>query len=327
MTFAEPLWGLLALLPLAAFAAWRRRAAPPRVTFPLPIPRAARRFRPDALLVLLRVAALALLAAALARPQESFRQLQRHVSGLEIVLVLDLSRSMEIEDLGARPRIDIARETIGEFIRGRKDDRIGFVVFAGEPLTLVPPTLDYGLLLRSVKDAEIGVLKDGTGIGDGLSLAVSHLRRSEAKSRVIVLLTDGDNNIGQVDPATAGEMAAGYGIRVYTIAIGREGRVKLPIRNQGVFGNIVTTYQWFDNALNPTLLRQIAQRTDGKFYRVTEEGALAEVFREIDRLEKTDMKSNERVRHEERFAAVLLAGLILLGLELLLARGLWRPAL
>src|SRR5690606_22184535 len=123
------------------------------------------------------------------------------------------------------------------------------------------------------------------------SLAISRLKDSQARSRVIILLTDGDNNVGQIDPATAGELAAGYGIRVYTIAIGREGRVRLPIHRKGVFGNTITTYQYFDNALNPDLLSRIADLTRGKFYRVTDAATLGSVFKEIDALEKSEMKA------------------------------------
>jgi Ca-activated chloride channel family protein len=242
------------------------------------------------------------------------------------MMVMDVSASMNIEDLSDRPRLDLAKETMESFIKGRNNDRIGFLIFSGEPLTLAPPTLDYGLVLKALHDAKIGVLKDGTGIGDGLSLAVNRLRNSKAKSRVVILLTDGDNNVGQVDPATAGELAAGYGIRVYTIAIGREGRVRLPIRTQGVFGNTVTTYQYFDNALNPEILMKIAELTKGKFYRVTDGGALDSVFKEIDGLERTKIESKNDVRYEEHFQSPLLLGLLILFMELLLSRTLWRFA-
>jgi Ca-activated chloride channel family protein len=261
---------------------------------------------------------------ALARPQSSFRQTERTTSGIDILMVMDVSASMNIEDLGERSRLDIAKETMESFIQGRQNDRIGFVIFSGEPVTLAPPTLDYGLLLRALRQATTGVLKDGTAIGDGLSLAVSHLRSSKAKSRVVILLTDGDNNLGQVDPATAGELAAGYGIRVYTIAIGREGRVKMPIRHQGIFGNNFTTYQWFDNALDPELLKLIANTTHGKFYRVTDESALGSVFKEIDQLEKSDVKSKEKVHYDEAFQKPLKLGVLILFLEQVLERVWWR---
>lgn len=272
----------------------------------------------------IRYIGFVLLIVALARPQASFRQTERTVSGVDIMMLLDMSASMNIEDLAERSRIDIAKETIENFIKGRQNDRIGFVIFSGEPFTLAPPTLDYGLVLKALRDAKIGVLRDGTAIGDGLSLAVGHLRSSKAKSRIVILLTDGDNNIGQVDPATAGDLAAGYGIKVYTIAIGREGRVKMPIKTQGIFGNAITTYQYFENALNPELLQQIAKQTAGRFYRVTDADALPSVFQEIDQLEKTEIKSNERIRYEEEYEKPLKIGLFVLILEQILALGWWR---
>ena len=318
---------MLAWIPIAlAYRFWVRRNTPPAIPFPLPVEERAASRNPLAYLTALRLAALALIFLALARPQASFKQTERTVSGIDIMMVMDVSASMNIEDLADRSRFEVAKDTMESFIKGRENDRIGFLIFSGEPLTLAPPTLDYGLVLRSLRDARIGVLKDGTGIGDGLSLAVNRLRNSTAKSRVIILLTDGDNNVGQVDPATAGDLAAGYGIRVYTIAIGREGRVKLPIRTQGAFGNVTTSYQYFDNALNPELLQRIAALTRGKFYRVTDESALNSVFKEIDQLEKTDVKTHERVRYEERFHRPLLLGILLLALEFVLARTVWRFA-
>ncbi len=314
-------WGFLLLLGLVPLFHrwWRARNRPARVVFPLALPKSAAGRDPVLPLLLLRYLALALLLLALARPQTSYRKTERNVSGIDIMMVMDFSASMNIEDLGERSRIALAKEVMEKFIQNRANDRIGFIAFSGEPVTLAPPTLDYGLVQKAVRDWEIGNLKDGTAIGDGLSLAVNRLRTSKARSRVVVLLTDGDNNVGQVDPATAGDLAAGYGIRVYTIAIGREGRVRMPIRRQGAFGNAVTTYQWFDNALNPELLRQIAEQTHGRFYRVTDEGALSRVFAEIDQLEKTEVKTTEKVRYEESFQPALKAGLGLLLVALLLS--------
>jgi Ca-activated chloride channel homolog len=318
-----PFLFLIFLIPLFHWL-WMKKATPSRVIYSLPIPKSLARGNPIKYLMIIKYVAFAFLAIALARPQSSFKQTQRTVSGVDIVVVMDVSASMNIEDLADRSRFEIAKEMIENFVKGRQNDRVGFVVFSGEPLTLAPPTLDYGLLIRSIKDAAIGVLKDGTGIGDGLALAVSHLRNSTAKSRTIVLLTDGDNNVGQVDPGTAGELAAGYGIKVYTIAIGREGRVKMPIRHKGVFGNTVTTYQWFENALNPELLKYIADVTHGKFYRVTEENALSKVFSEIDKMEKSEVKSTEKVRYDEQFDKPLTVGMVLLFVEQVLSRFWWR---
>jgi Ca-activated chloride channel family protein len=320
---AWPFLLLLLLIPLL-HRWWVNRNKPARVVYSLPIPKAIGASSPLRILFGLKYLALALMVLALARPQASYKQTERIVSGVEIMLVLDVSASMQIEDLGDRSRIDIAKETMQNFIKGRENDRIGFLMFSGEPLTLSPPTLDYGLLLRSVGEADTGILKDGTAIGDGLALAVGHLRDSKAKSKVIILMTDGDNNLGQVDPATAGKLAAGYGIRCYTIAIGREGRVKMPIRQKGVFGNTITTYQWFDNALNPELLQQIAQETNGRFFRVTDESTLTSVFKEIDQLEKSDIKTNEKIKYEELYEKPLKLGLVATIIEEVLARGWWR---
>jgi len=313
----------LLLLPLL-HQWWAKRNRPPRVHFSLPIPTALSLKNPLKILLIMKYVGLVFLIFALARPQSSFNQVERTTSGIDITLILDVSASMNIEDLAERSRLDVAKDTLESFIRGRDSDRIGFVIFSGEPLTMAPPTLDYGLLLNALKQASTGVLKDGTAIGDGLALAVNHLRSSKAKSRVIILLTDGDNNVGQVDPATAGELAAGYGIKVYTIAIGREGRVKMPIRHKSVFGNAITTYQWFDNALNPELLQQISKLTHGKFYRVTDESTLDSVFKEIDQLEKSDVKKKEKVRYNEKYEWPLKLGLLILLMEQLLARGWWR---
>jgi Ca-activated chloride channel family protein len=320
---AWPFLLLLLLIPLL-HRWWMRRNRPAKVAFPLAIPKNIATANPLRLLLAIKYVGLALCVFALARPQNSYKQTERTVSGIDIMLVLDVSASMNIEDLAERSRIDIAKDMMEGFVKGRQNDRIGFVMFSGEPLTMAPPTLDYGLVLKAIGDASIGVLKDGTAIGDGLALAVGHLRESKAKSRIVVLLTDGDNNLGQVDPATAGELAAGYGIRVYTIAIGREGRVKMPIRHKGVFGNTVTTYQWFDNALNPELLQHISQITNAKHYRVTDAGTLEKVFSEIDQLEKTEVKSKENVRYEEAFQKPLKLGVFALAAEQILARGWWR---
>lgn len=319
MRFESPLILLaLALAPLL-YLLIRKREKPVTVNFPFSIPDSVATRDPSRILLGLRLAAIAIAIVAFARPQNRFQSLDRTVSGVDIVLVMDVSASMNIEDLGDRSRFEIAKDTLTSFVRARQNDRIGFLIFSGEPLALVPPTLDYGVVLKAIRDTEIGLLKDGTAIGDGLAVAVGHLRNSTAKSRIIILLTDGDNNVGQLDPGTSGELAAGYGIKVYTIAIGREGRVKLPIRQKTPFGNTITTYQWMNNALNPQLLEEIAKLTGAKFYRVTEEDSLTKVFKEIDRLEKTEIKTHEKIRYEEDFQKPLFMALLVLMLELVLA--------
>ncbi len=314
---------LLALLIPLLHRWWRKRNRPAAIRFPIAVSREVSRASSRRFFQLIKYVGLIFFITALARPQSSNRQVERKVNGLDIMMVMDVSASMNIEDLSERSRFDIAKDTMEAFIKGRQNDRIGFLIFSGEPLTLAPPTLDYGLVMKALRDARIGVLKDGTGIGDGLSLAVNRLKNSPAKTRVIILLTDGDNNVGQVDPATAGELAAGYDIRVYTIAIGREGRVRMPVRTKSVFGRDIVNYQYFENALNPALLQQIAESTNGKFYRVTDEQALDSVFKEIDQLEKTDLKTTEKIRYDEKFQTPLLLGLFLVLLEFLTALLSW----
>ncbi len=324
MKFAQVvLLALILLIPIF-HRFWRSRSQPARIRFSVPIPMEVRRFDPTKILLYVRYLAIIFLITGLARPQESYRQSQRQVSGIDLMIVMDISASMNIEDLAEESRMTTAKRVVEDFIKRRTDDRLGFVIFSGEPLTLVPPTLDYGLILRELRQVESGSLKDGTAIGDGLTVGVNRMKNSKAKSRVIILLTDGENNVGQIDPLTAGDLAAGFGIKVYTIAIGKEGRVRMPIRRKGMLGETVTTYQWFDNQLNPELLKQIATMTDGKFYRVRDKATFENVFSDIDRLEKSDVKTNEKVRYDELFAKPLLGALILLALEIILARLWWR---
>lgn len=296
----------------------------PRVIFSIGIKKEFSLRDPALFLLALRYLSLISLIVALARPQTSYRQTERIVSGVDIMLVMDVSASMRAEDLGDTSRIEVAKQTMSRFLDGRVNDRIGFTIFSGEPISLVPPTLDYLLVKKAIRDAEIGILKDGTAIGDGLALAVNRLKDSKAKTRVIVLLTDGDNNVGQVGPADAGELAAGYGIRVYTIAIGREGKVKIPITQRGAFGNTITRYQYQDNALNTELLELIAKTTNGRFYRVQDLQTLENVFAEIDQLEKTEVKSNTKVKYDEVFDRPLKVALVLLMVEQFLGKFWWR---
>jgi len=303
---------------------WLKRNEPAKVIFPIPVTKKLKSTNPLKWLFIVKYIGFVFLIIALARPQASYRQFERKVSGLDIVMVLDVSASMNIEDLADRSRLEVAKDTVRDFIRGRESDRIGLISFSGEPFTLAPPTLDYGLLIKAIRDVRIGVLKDGTAIGDGLSLAVNRLKDSKSKSKVVILLTDGDNNVGQIDPATAGDLAQGYGVKVYTIAIGREGRVKMPIKHRTALGNVVTSYQWFNNALNPELLKHIAKITDGKFYRATDAKTLQKVFSEINQLEKTEVQAVEKVRYQEKFEQPLKLGAFFLFLEKILATGWWR---
>ena len=253
----------------------------------------------------------ALMVIALARPQMSFQKVKKSVEGIDIMIVQDLSASMRIEDFRDMNRIDTAKQILRGFIEGRPNDRIGFQGFSGEAVTLVPPTLDHALVLQALKNIDIGDLRDGTAIGDALATAVSRLKESTAKSRIIVLVTDGDSNVGSVDPMTGGELAKGYGIRVYSVAIGREGRVAMPFVTKNIFGHTEKTYQYFDNSINPELLKQISALTGGKFYRV--EGdvkVFRDVFVDIDQLERSKVETTEQVKYEEKFMKFAIFGML-----------------
>lgn len=261
--------------------------------------------------VLLYGIAGAMFTLAIARPQLSYQKVKKSIEGIDIMIVQDLSASMRIEDFRDQNRIEVSKGILRGFIEGRPNDRIGFQGFSGEAVTLVPPTLDHALVLQALRNIEIGDLKDGTAIGDALATAVARLKESTAKSRVIILVTDGDSNVGAVDPLTGGELAKGYGIRVYSVAIGREGRVAMPFVQKDVFGRQVKTYQYFDNSINPELLRQISAMTGGKFYRVHDDIKMfQDVFKDIDQLERTKVETTEQVKYDERFMKFVLVGML-----------------
>ena len=322
-------WGflfLLAIFPLFHFY-FNGRNRPARVTVPFSLAGAPKGSDFARRLLFLKYLGLVLLIIAMARPQSSHSQIERSSSGIDIMLVQDVSMSMEIEDMGERSRFEIAKDMLTNFVKGRGSDRIGFITFAGEAITHAPPTLDYGLLLKSIRDVELGILKDGTAIGDGLSIAINRLRNSTAKSRIIILLTDGDNNIGQIDPRTAGELALGYGIKVYSIAIGTEGEVRMPIRSKDAFGRLMPPrYVTMNSTINPELIKNIAEASGGKFYRVQDEKTLQRVFEDIDRLEKSEVKTTQKIRFTDRFQLPLQLGVLILLLAQLVSQGWWRLA-
>jgi Ca-activated chloride channel homolog len=275
--------------------------------------------------LLVQVMGFAFLIFALARPQTSSSQVRRVAEGVDIVVALDVSKSMTIEDVGidGRNRLDMAKDTVKAFIKGRQDDRIGFVMFSGESVTLCPITLDYGFLIDCVEQAEVDLLKDGTAIGNALATSTNRLRNSTAKSRVIILITDGDNNMGAIAPLTAGELAAGYGIKVYSIAIGTEGNVRMP-EEANVLGFRRRVYTQVSSSINPELLQKISTATGGKFFRAQDDGSLGQVFAEINKLERTKVETKDRVLWEEWFQVFLLIGFSLVALDFILRRTLFR---
>lgn len=265
------------------------------------------------ILFAIEMCALALLIIALARPQSSSKSQKINVEGIDIILTIDLSSSMLAQDL--KPdRLEAAKNISADFVKGRPEDRMGLVVFASETFTQVPLTTDHGMLLNMMKELKCGMLEDGTAIGDGLASSVSRLKDSEAISKVVILLTDGDNNAGSIDPATAAEMAKIFGIRVYTIGVGTRGTAPYPV--QTPFGGI--QYQQIPVTINESLLQQIADETGGKYYRATSNEKLEQIYDEIDQLERSKIEINEFTRVHEEFLPFLLTGLALLLLGFLL---------
>jgi Ca-activated chloride channel family protein len=274
---------------------------------------------------ILRSLGFTLLFVALARPQTSSSEVRRTSEGIDIVIALDVSKSMSIEDTGqeGQNRLDLAKKTVKAFISGRHDDRIGFLMFSGEAITLCPPTLDYQVLLDSVDTANMDQLRDGTAIGDAIATSANRLKESNAKSRVIILITDGDNNMGSIAPLTAGEIAAGYGLKVYSIALGTEGEVRFPV-TQNIFGFQRKTYQITSSTINPSLIEKIAKETGGKFYRAQDGNSLNDVFSDINKLERNKVETKDRVLWEEHFQIFLLFALIFLLLDLISRQTIYR---
>jgi Ca-activated chloride channel homolog len=318
----QALW-LLVLVPL--LAAWpvieRRRRAVLRFPAMAQLGAQGRGWRPYFLWLLpaLRVTAFVLAVVALARPQERDARLQDlSVEGIDIMICMDLSSSMEAADFRPGNRITVAREVLTEFISGRANDRIGLVVFAGEAYTQAPLTLDYGVLKEVVKQLRTRVLEDGTAIGDAVATALNRLRDSDAKSRVVVLITDGDNNAGRVSPLDAADAAKALGIPVYTILVGKGGKVPFPA-GQDLFGN--TAWREVDIPINPELLEKMSARTGGESYRATDRDSLKSgLTKVLDSLERSKLlEGGASATWRERFHEPLLLATLLLALELLLA--------
>ncbi len=259
-----------------------------------------------------RMLAIGLLILALARPQTNMNRQDISVEGIDIILATDISSTMLAEDL--RPnRLEAAKEVAVEFINGRPDDRIGLVVFSGESFTQCPLTSNHALLINLYKDISFGMIDDGTAIGDGLATAVNRLKESKAKSKVIILLTDGINNMGSIDPQSAAEIAELYGIRIYTIGVGTMGTALVPVRTP-----VGMQYQRMEVQIDEVLLRKISALTNGKYFRATNKQKLQEVYKEIDRLEKSKIDVTEFSRKKEEFLPFVILALILLSLEFII---------
>jgi Ca-activated chloride channel family protein len=310
------LW-LLLLLP--AWWLWRRRQAPDAIVFSrtgvlAKGPRAGQLIA--RLIFILRNVALVALILALARPRTGARVENVTTSGINIVLAVDLSSSMLAEDFRPSNRLEVAKTKVKQFILARQSDRIGVVAFAGEALTQVPLTTDYNVLLKAVDNLEAGQLEDGTAIGTGIATAANRLRDAPGKSRVIILMTDGVNNRGDVDPLSAAKAAAVYGVKIYGIGVGTEGYAPVPV-GRDVFG------LKFENQkveIDEALLRQIAALSGGRYFRARDAASLGAVYSQIDRLERAPLQSRSYVRYTELYRwFVGLALLALLGELALLA--------
>jgi Ca-activated chloride channel homolog len=315
MSLARPWFLLLLLLPLAWWW-WRRRQRPPATPYSdLRLVNLVKEADWLARLpVACRLLAFTAWVMAAAGPRLGGSQVEVKKEGIAIVIAVDISSSMLAEDFSPSNRMEVAKQQAAAFIKGRSADRIGVVAFAGEALTQVPITVDYPVLEQAVASLRIGMLEDGTAIGTGLATAVNRLREAPGKSKVILLLTDGENNRGTVDPRTAAAAAAALGIKVYTIGVGTEGEAPVPT-GRGLSG---FRYEMLPVRIDEPLLRDIAATTGGRYFRAKDSEALARIFQQIDGLEKTPIQVTRYVKYDEIAKPLVLVGLLLLGLELLL---------
>ena len=270
------------------------------------------------LLFVLRILAVALLILALARPQSSLSRKDVSIEGIDIVMALDVSTSMLAQDL--KPdRLEAAKAVASEFIKGRPNDRIGLVIFSGETFTQVPLTTDQSIIENMFKDIKSGMIEDGTAIGDGLATSVNRLKESQAISKVVILITDGVNNRGSVDPLSAAEIAKLYGIRIYTIGVGSMGTAPYPV--QTPYG---IQYRNMEVEIDDELLQEVAEVTEGLYFRATSNRKLEEIYGQIDEMEKSKIDVTEFKKKKEEFLPLAVAAVFLLLMEFLLRNSIFR---
>ena len=323
--FANPEYlYLLFLVPVIAFYIARRRSTPfirfsdvRLIKMLKPTLRVRLRWLPNAL----KIVALCLLIIALARPQSTHVNYETVTEGIDVVIALDISTSMLAQDFQPN-RFKASIEVAKEFIKGRKNDRIGLVVFAGESYTQCPLTSDYKILLDLLDKIVLGNIEDGTAIGDGLINAVNRLRESQAKSKVVILLTDGENNRGEVAPETAADAAKAMGVRIYTIGVGEK---FAPYPVQDFFGR--TILQQVEFNIDETMLSYMAKITDGKYFRARSANKLKAIYKEIDEMENTKIKTNTYRRYAEKYLVYLISGLSLLFAGIILENTLFKRSL
>ena len=321
--FGAPGW-LALFIGAVAWLWWRRRRRPAAILFSrvdlVASAAGGGRWVARALLVA-RVLAIAGVTIAVARPRAGARAEQVDADGISIVLAIDLSSSMLAEDFQPLNRVEVAKERVKEFIRGRTADQIGLVAFSGEALTQVPLTVDYPVLLAAVDNLQPGQLEDGTAIGTAIATAANRLHDAPGRSKVLILLTDGVNNRGTIDPRTAADAAAALGIRIYTIGVGTEGMAPVPV-GRGVFG---LRYENRPVELDEPLLEFVAQTSGGRYFRARDGEALHRIYQQIDALERSPIRAKRYVRYQELFRWPLVAAIVVLCAELLLLA--WRGPL
>lgn len=325
----DPLW--LLALALAGGALWASRvvrSATLRFPSAKGLQEPARRSRPGWLKIpwYLRAGTLVLMALALARPQQGLESSRIRAEGIDIVLAVDVSTSMLAEDFTLRGkranRFAVVKDVVKEFVERRPNDRIGLVVFAGRPYTQCPLTLDHGWLLSQLDRAQIGMIEDGTAIGSGIATGLNRLRRSKAKSRVMVLLTDGVNNAGSLTPEAAAQLAKTLDVKMYAIGAGTKGLAPYPATD--VFGRKV--YQQVKIEVDDEGLTQIAEATGGRYFRATDTDSLKQIYAEIDRMETTAIEQPKFSSYKEWYPALLIPAMLLLLLEVGLSQT-WLRAL
>jgi len=323
LQFASP-WALLLLLALPLWWIWRRRHRPAAVVYSrVPVlargPRAGRGIA--ALLFVLRNVLIVAAIVALARPRSGARAENVTSQGINIVLTIDLSSSMLAQDFQPQNRLEVAKEVVKRFVTARSSDRIGVVAFAAEALTQVPLTTDYPVVNAAVDNLAAGQLEDGTAIGTAIATSANRLRNAPGRSKVMILLTDGENNRGSIDPRTAGKAASAFGIKIYTIGVGTEGMAPVPV-GRGLFG---LRYENRPVRIDEALLTDIARESGGRYFRARDAAALQRIYEQIDQLEREPVQTRSYVRFTELFRWPLALALLSLALELALAA--WRGPL
>lgn len=328
MSWENPqwLWLLLLLIPVIGYQAWKLLSNQnPSLTFSdtSGLKNLSGNWRSYGTWIapILQWFAFSLIVLAIARPQYKNTTIERSAEGIDIVLTLDISTSMKAEDLKPN-RLEAAKDVARNFINKRLSDRIGLVVFAKKSFTVVPPTLDYDLLKKMLADIEMGVIEDGTAIGMGIATAVNRLKDSKAESKVIILLTDGQNNSGEIDPVTAADLAASYEIKIYTIGAGTRGTAPYPVQDP-VFGK---RYQNVPVNIDEEMLTQIAEITGGAYFRATDTEKLEDIYAQIDELEKTEIEEVIYTDYQDLYPRFLLPGILLLVFSIIAERFLFRSA-